>query len=124
MDFSQFKNHIELIAFFQNDKNLALDYLEGLRWEGSPECPHCGSDKYYKFKNSRTYKCGNNKCYKKYTVTVGTIFENSKIPLYKWFAAIYVCTAHKKGISSHQLGRDLSISQKSCTSVIRGHCRS
>ncbi|HTB30900.1 MAG TPA: IS1595 family transposase, partial [Bacteroidia bacterium] len=60
----------------------------------------------------RGFKCGNPQCYKKFSVKVGTIFENSKIPLRIWFAAIYLCTSHKKGVSSLQLGRDLNIPQK------------
>src|SRR6185436_8052676 len=57
-------------------------------------------------------KCGNPECYKKFSVTVGTFFEDSKIPVVKWFTAIYLSTAHKKGISSYQLGKNIGVSQK------------
>ena len=60
-----------------------------------PVCPFCGHTHVYR--TDRGYKCANKECYKKFTVTVGTVFENSKIKLSIWFAAIYLCTAHKKG---------------------------
>ncbi len=84
-------------------------HLALVRWNGSPACVHCGATRIYT--TNRGYKCA--ECLKKFTVTVGTIYEGSKIPLTKWFLAEYIITAHKKGISSHQLGRDLGITQKS-----------
>jgi transposase-like protein len=81
-----------------------------MRWDGNPICPHCKSEKPYI--TSRGYKCSNKECHKKFTVKVGTIFEGSKISFRLWFAAIYICTSHKKGISSLQLSRDLNITQK------------
>jgi transposase-like protein len=94
-------------------------YFESLRWNGCPVCPYCGSDKYYKLKDGRRYKCGNKECFKIYTVTVGTIFESSHIPLNIWFAAAYLIASHKKGISSYQLAKDLSVTQK--TAWFMGH---
>jgi len=63
--------------------------------------------------NKQGYKCRNIECQKKFTSIVGTIFENTKMPLRTWFGAIYLCANHKKGISSLQLGRDLGIHQSS-----------
>lgn len=105
-----FKNLAELTAHFPDD-SACREYLELMRWNGSPVCPHCGNDTAYKFKNGTYYKCKN--CAKKFTVTVGTIFEDTKIGLRKWFIAIYIFTSHKKGISSVQLAKDLGITQKS-----------
>jgi transposase-like protein len=85
-------------------------YLEELRWGTTAACPFCGSTKSYKFNTGCRYRCGD--CKKKYSATVGTIFENSKVPLQKWFIAIYLISAHKKGISSLQLSRDLDVTQK------------
>ncbi|MEO8768766.1 MAG: IS1595 family transposase, partial [Ferruginibacter sp.] len=83
-------------------------------WKGKPVCPHCGSERVYRLSNGKQFKCGNKKtCDKKFTFMVGSIFENTKIPLQKWIAAIYILTQHKKGISSLQLSRDLGITQKS-----------
>lgn len=106
-----FKNLRELITSMPDEK-ACRDYLVQQRWNGKPVCPFCFSDKVYVIENSKRFKCGNSDCYKKFSVTVGTIFEASNIPLTKWFTAIYLCTAHKKGISSYQLGRDLGIAQK------------
>ncbi len=110
--FNSFKNLTEVILHFSTDK-VCREFLEANRWNGTPTCPHCGCDKWYKLNDGKTYKCGNKECYKKYTVTVGTIYENTNIPLPKWFAAIYIITAHKKGISSIQLAKDLGVTQKS-----------
>lgn len=100
--------------FSDNDK--CRKYLETLRWNDKPVCPHCGHEKSYKFKNGLLYKCAD--CRKKYTATVGTIFENSKIPLNKWFWAIYITTSHKKGISSCQLARDIDVTQKTAWFIL------
>ena len=63
-------------------------------------------------KAAKRFKCANQTCYKKYSVTVGTVFEASNIPLTTWFPAVYIITAHKKGISSVQLAKDLGVTQK------------
>lgn len=106
-----FKNLPELIRYFSEEKR-AWDYLELQKWDGTPTCPHCGSTKVYRLKEGPNFKCGNKECDRKFNAKVGSIFENSKIPLSKWYAAIYIATAHKKGISSLQLGRDLGVTQK------------
>jgi transposase-like protein len=106
-----FKNLPELIRYFSDEKT-AWDYLEFQKWDGTPTCPHCGSTKVYRLKEGPNFKCGNRECDRKFNAKVGSIFENSKIPLSKWYAAIYIATAHKKGISSHQLARDLGVTQK------------
>lgn len=94
-------------------------YLEARRWPNGPQCPHCGAKEPYRVtrktntKNvvQRLYKC--HACRKQFTATVGTIFEDSHIPLSKWFAAIYLMCASKKGISAFQLHRQLEITYKS-----------
>lgn len=106
-----FKNLHELIAQMPDEKT-CRKYYEQERWHGKPVCPYCGCDRSYKLKSGKHYKCASNTCYKVYTVTVGTIFEDSNIPLNKWFMALYLCTAHKKGISSVQLAKDIGVSQK------------
>ena len=89
-------------------------YLESIVWGGIPTCPHCGSQTSYTLKTKGEfrgmYKCKD--CQKRYTVTVGTMFEQTHIPLRKWFIAIYIFSMHKKGMSSHQLASDLGITQK------------
>jgi transposase-like protein len=97
------------------DDTICREYLESVRWSGKPTCPHCGFQEHYELKTKGEfkgmYKCKN--CRERYTVTIGTMFEGSHIPLRKWFIGIYIFSLHKKGISSHQLASDLGITQKS-----------
>jgi transposase-like protein len=104
----QFRNLVELGNYFSDEKK-CKEHLAQMRWKGAPVCPHCKHTKSYAFTNG-DYKCA--KCRKKYTVRVGTIFEDSKISLKKWFIAVYLLTSHKKGISSCQLAKDLGVTQK------------
>jgi len=108
----KFKTLVDLLTYF-TDEQICRDYLEVIRWEGILECPYedCAKNKHIaKFKDGKRYKCP--ACQRTYSVKVGTIFEDSKIGLRKWFAGIYLITSHKKGISSCQLARDLGVTQK------------
>ena len=107
---THFKSVIELLDYFK-DEQTCIDYLEQKTWDGKPICPYCGSGSFYVVKGG--YRCKEKGCCKRYNVRTKSIFECSNVPLRTWFAAIYLCTAHKKGISSIQLGTDLNISQKS-----------
>ena len=96
-----------------SDEQKCIDHFRAVRWPNGIACPHCGSmGKIYALNNG-TYKCAESQCAKKFSVRNGTIFEDSKIPLQKWFMAIYLVTSHKKGISSCQLARDIKVTQKS-----------
>ena len=112
---SQFKNLQTLLDFFK-DEETCKKYYEFQRWGGNVACPHCGSIKVYR--TNRGFKCAEKVCAKKFSITVGTIFENSKIPLRTWFAAMYLCTTSKKGISSLQLAEQLGITQKTAWFVL------
>ncbi|TCD11634.1 IS1595 family transposase [Pedobacter frigidisoli] len=105
-----YTNLFELVEFLK-DEATAVKHLEELRWKGNRACPHCGNVKTYALKSGK-YKCADKDCDEQFTVKVGTIFEGSKVPLKKWFIAIYLLTSHKKGVSSHQLARDLKVTQK------------
>lgn len=111
VELKKFTNLIELISYFKNEQ-ICRNYLEKIRWDGNITCPYddCGHDKVFKYSDRKTYKCA--KCGKHFSVRVGTIFEDSKVPLQKWFAAIYLVTSHKKGVSSLQLHRDIGVTQK------------
>jgi transposase-like protein len=97
------------------DPDKAAEYLESVRWPDGPRCPHCGEHerKPYRLAKSqrRLWKCA--ACRKQFTVTVGTIFHGSHIPLNKWLAAFYLLCSSKKGMSAHQLHRMLNITYKS-----------
>ncbi len=105
------KNLKQLMTKFSNEEQ-CRSFLVQQRWNGCPECPYCGSNKWYSIENGKRFKCGNKECYKKYSVTVGTVFHASNIPLTTWFPAMYLISAHKKGISSVQLAKDLGVTQK------------
>lgn len=107
----EFRGIIQLLKKFPTEDH-CRKYLERSRWNGNPFCPFkdCSHTKVYSFSDKKRYKCA--KCRKIFSVTVGTIFENSKVPLKKWFTALYLVTSHKKGISSIQLGKDLNVTQK------------
>ncbi len=96
----------------------ARKHLEKIRWPDGPVCPHCGSiDNASKLKANKKAKvrpglwfCGD--CRTQFTVTVGTVFERSKVPLHKWLLANHLINSSKKGISSHQLARMLGVTYK------------
>lgn len=104
-----FNSLLEIVEYFKDEKT-AIDYLTFYRWKNNINCPRCRCEKVYNFSDGKRFKCAS--CRQQFTAKVGTIFEDSKIPLRKWFIAIYLITSHKKGISSHQLARDLKVTQK------------
>jgi len=107
-----FKNLIELIKSMPTEQQ-CREYVAQQRWEnGKAVCPYCGCGRCYTIEGGKRYKCSEKACFKKFSVTVGTIMEASNIPLSKWLVGIYLVSSHKKGISSYQLGRDLQIAQK------------
>ncbi len=105
----EFNSLMELMDYF-SDEAKCLNYLLAQRFDGAITCPHCGGSKIYCFADGLRFKCGS--CRQQFTAKVGTIFEGSKIPMRKWFIAIYLVTSHKKGISSHQLAKDIKVTQK------------
>ena len=100
---------IEFLEYFK-DEQICLEYITDIRFANGEYCPHCGDKKVYKYNNSKLYKCGI--CKKQFTVTVGTIFKSSKIPLKKWLLAIFLLWSNTKGISSTQLSKELGVTQK------------
>jgi len=87
-----------------------IAHLKNTRFKDGLFCPHCGKRHIYEFSDNKTYKCAD--CRQKFTVRTGTIFGESKLPLYKWFLAIYLLSSCKKGISSVQLAEQLGVTQK------------
>lgn len=106
----EFRSLLDVVKRFPDEQS-CRDYLSEARWHGKVTCPHCNSsEKIYTFQSGKLFKCAS--CQKQFTVKVGTIFEDTALPLQKWFMGIYLITAHKKGISSVQLSKDLGITQK------------
>jgi transposase-like protein len=103
---------MSLTAKIYTDANAARKHLEKLLWPEGPVCPKCGvinEATAMKGKTTRPglYQC--NACREPFTVTVGTVYESSKIPLNKWLLATFLLASSKKGISAHQLMRMLNI---------------
>jgi len=91
--------------FGSNDR--CRDYLETLRWPEGVECAKCGCKSVSRIKTRKQFDC--NKCRNRFSVLAGTVFQDSKLPLWKWFAAVYLMCESKKGISALQLKRMLKI---------------
>jgi transposase-like protein len=102
-------------ARYLHDEGAAFAHLESILWPEGPVCPHCGSisGKHYDLRKTRVglRKCSD--CRKQFTVKVGSVFESAHIPLHKMLQAVYLLCSSKKGISSHQLHRILSIQYNS-----------
>jgi transposase-like protein len=97
------------------DADLAREFLEGVRWPNGPVCPHCGVvEGAHKLEGKASrpglYQC--NACHGQFTVTVGTVFERSKIALNKWLLATCLMSSSKKGMSAHQLHRMMGVTYK------------
>lgn len=92
------------------DERAATDYFRSIYWKNGERCPYCGNMKIYHFSDGRTFKCA--ACRQRFSIRVGTIFEDSKIELRKWLMAIWLITSHRKGIASAQLARDIDVTQK------------
>ncbi len=103
-----FKTLLDLVKTFP-DEAACIAHLEAILWPAGPVSPFEPTAKVYTCANGR-YKCKATGKY--FNVKVGTVFEDTKIPLVKWFMALYIFSSHKKGISSYQLARDIGVTQK------------
>jgi len=98
-----------------NDDDAARQHLESILWPNGPVCPHCGGTERNSRLSGASHRpgllfCGD--CRSQFTVTVGTVFERSKVPLHKWVYAVHLMCASKKGISSKQIERMLGVTYK------------
>src|SRR6059036_2551096 len=105
------KTFLEAVRYF-SDANTCLNFLVALRWPRGVKCPHCGSKKVTFLENAKLWKCSNAHPRQKFSVKVGTIFEDSPIGLDKWFPAMWLAANCKNGISSYELHRALGVTQK------------
>jgi transposase-like protein len=104
------RNLLEAVRYF-SDLDTCIEFLSPIRWPDGPVCPRCGSVEYSFLKTRRIWKC--KACKRQYSIKVGTIFEDSPLGLDKWLPAVWLAANSKNGISSHELGRALGITQKS-----------
>jgi transposase-like protein len=104
---------VEAVRFFA-DPDVCLSFVASLRWaDGNVACPTCGSQDVLFLTNQRRWKCRENHPRRQFSIKVGTIFEDSPIPLDKWLPAVWMIVNEKNGISSYEVGRALGITQKS-----------
>ncbi len=112
----KYNSLLALLKAFPNEQT-CVKHLEKLRWPSGIVCPLCGSARLiYRVKRSHGYKCAD--CRKPFSVRKGTIFEESRLPLQTWFAAIWLVTSHRKGIPSTQLARELDVTQKTAWFIL------
>ena len=103
---------VDLVKLFEqfSSEDKCHAFLEELRWPDGVECPRCGSKKISRIAARRQFDCDG--CRYQFSVRVGTLFHDSKLPLWKWFLAVYVMGESKKGVSANQLKRMLGVSYK------------
>jgi transposase-like protein len=87
-------------------------FLEGLRWPNGPECSKCGGQSISRIQTRKLFECNDESCRHQFSVTAGTVFHDSHLPLSKWFMAVYLMGESKKGISARQLQRILGVTYK------------
>src|SRR5258708_15234718 len=112
--------NLATLAKLFNDEDAAREFLESKLWAHGRHCPHCGCMTTYALTakpgskspvRKGVYKC--KVCRQQFTVRIGTIFEESKLPISKWLMAIHLMTSSKKGVSSRQIARELDVTPKS-----------
>ena len=115
IDFSRFNSLYELTDYFSTEERCKRAIKES-RWDKNDiVCPYCGGHHCVERKDGR-YRC--NHCRRNFSVTVGTIFEDTKVSLRKWFIAMYLISTHKKGVSSVQLATDIHVTQKTAWYIL------
>lgn len=112
---AKFDSLFDLMDAFP-DEQACIDHLRSIRWRDGEFCPHCGGTAIYHFSDRRTFKCS--ACRARFSIKVGTIFHDTKLPLRKWFMAIWLITNHPKGIASTTLPKDLKVTQKTAWFVL------
>ncbi|MEG2071516.1 MAG: IS1595 family transposase, partial [Bacteroidales bacterium] len=108
MNLQSFSSLFDLLQAFPTEQS-CIEHYEQLRWSDGVVSHYDPSSKVYNYGNGK-YRCKNTGW--NFNVKTGTLFQDSKVPLLKWFAAIWLDASHKKGISSCQLGRDIGVTQK------------
>ena len=102
------------------DEDAAYEFIEQQVWPDGPVCPHCGGTEHIgrlkgESTRTRTYKCY--ECRKPFTVKVGTLFEDSKVPLHKWLQALVLCRGGEHHINANQAGRVLGVTFKTASAM-------
>ena len=99
-----------------SDEQVCIDTVAALRWPEGVICPACGHKEHYYLKTQKRWKCKD--CNRQFSVKLGTIFEDSAIPLNKWLVALWMLTSCRNGVSSYEVHRAVGITQKSAWFVL------
>jgi transposase-like protein len=105
----EFKTLTEFTDYFSDEATCVAHFTES-RFRNGEYCPHCQHDKIYKCANGKRYHCA--KCKQDFTIRTKTVFGDSKLPLRKWYMAVYLLSTTSKGISSVQLAKHVGVTQK------------
>jgi transposase-like protein len=100
----------EAIKYYSDESNCIRTVAE-MRWPNGPYCPSCGHMQHYWLESQKRWKC--KECWKQFSVKLGTIFEDSPIPLEKWLVALWMLVNCKNGVSSYEIARTIGVTQKS-----------
>lgn len=106
------KTLLEACRYFA-DPDVCVGFVRDMRWPDGAVCPQCGGMRVSYLSTRRMFKCMAKDCHKQFSVKVGTIFEDSPLPLDKWLVAVWLIVNCKNGISSYEIMRDLKVTQKS-----------
>ena len=106
------KTLLEATRYFA-DPDVCVEFVRSMRWPDGAKCPQCSGEKVSYLSTRRMFKCMAKDCHKQFSVKVGTIFEDSAVPLDKWLVAVWLAVNCKNGISSYEIARDLKVTQKS-----------
>src|ERR1039457_6262266 len=104
-----FKTLTEFTDYFSSEE-VCRQHFTAIRFADGEYCPHCGHTEIYTFKDGKRYRCA--KCKQDVTIKTGTVFGESKLPLRKWFMAIYLLSTTSKGMSSVQVAKHVGVCQK------------
>src|ERR1700733_13062527 len=104
-----FKTLAEFLEYFK-DEGTCREHFTAARFANGAFCPHCGNRHIYSFKGGKRYRCAD--CKKDFTIVTGTVIGETKLPIKKWYIAIYLLLNTSKGISSVQLAKHVGVTQK------------
>jgi transposase-like protein len=102
---------LQQIIQHYSDEQTCIDTVARMRWPSGPECPACATKEPYYLKTQKRFKCRD--CRRQFSVKLGTIFEDSPVPLQKWLPALWMLVNCRNGVSSYEIHRALGVSQKS-----------
>jgi len=111
MDINDCPDNLQEVIRYFSDAGVCVEFLAALRWPDGAQCPACESKKHSYLRSRRIWKC--RECGRQFSVKLGTVFEDSPIPLDKWMCAVWLVVNCKNGVSSYEIARDLKVTQKS-----------